>query len=121
MRSAHVGERVVLESAPASAGQKLRAACSKFAGIGMIVDVADEQDAGRAFLLRRERLAPRGGGLGGDDAFERALRIALAGLVIEHQHDLAAHVVLVVVVVPFGAMMPKPAKTTLRRDAAGAR
>ena len=55
------------------------------------------------FCLRRERLAPLRGRFGGDDAFERAVRIALAGLVIEHQHDLAFDVALVVVVIDHSA------------------
>src|SRR5687767_10789472 len=66
----------------------------------MVMDVADEQDAGGSFLLRGQRLAPRGGGFGRDDAFERAVGIALAWLVIEHQHDLAIEPELVIVVIP---------------------
>ena len=65
----------------------------------MIVHVADEQD-------RRPRPSPAPpapcatavDGLRRDDAVERAVRVALARLVIERQHDLALHVAVVVVV-----------------------
>ena len=69
----------------------------------MIVDVAHEQDADGALFLRGQRLAPCRSRFGGDDALERALRIAFAGLVIEDHHDGAADAVLVVVMVPLAA------------------
>ena len=65
----------------------------------MIVDIGDEQDADGAGLLRRQHLAERHGGFGGDHAVERARRVALARLVVEHQHDLALQRVAGVVVV----------------------
>ena len=58
--------------------------------IGMVVDIADEQDADRALFLRRQRFSPRRRRFRGDDTFKGTLRIALAGLVIEHHHDGAA-------------------------------
>ena len=65
---------------------------------GVILDVADEHHRDRALLLRRQRLAPHGGRLGGDDAVERAVGIAFAWLVIEGEHDVALHIAAVVVV-----------------------
>src|SRR5258707_1217004 len=67
-------------------------------GSGMVVDIADEQDGQRSFLLRREGLAPRRGEFGRHDPVERTVRIALARLVIEREDDLSLHVAVVVVV-----------------------
>ena len=64
----------------------------------MVVHVGHEQHGQRAFFLRRQRFAPRCRPLRGDDAVERAVRIALARLVIEREDDLAFHVSGVVVV-----------------------
>jgi hypothetical protein len=65
----------------------------------VVVHVRDEEDADGPPLLGGQRLADRVGGLAGDDAVERALRIVLARLVVEDQDDLALHVQVAVVVV----------------------
>ena len=79
-------------------GQNARAAASKFAGVGMIVDVGHEEHADRALLLRRQHLLDWHGSFGRDDAVERAVRVALARLVLEDEGDASLRAVAVVVV-----------------------
>ena len=64
----------------------------------MVVHVADEQHRARPLLLRREHPPPQRRPLGRHDAVEWAVRIALARLVVEREHDPAPHVAVVVVV-----------------------
>src|SRR5262245_49168803 len=64
----------------------------------MIVYVGHEEHRDGALLLRRERLSPRSRPLRRDHAVERAVRIALARLVIKGEHDVALHVAPVIVV-----------------------
>ena len=66
---------------------------------GVIVHVGHEQHTDRALFLCRQDLLDGDGGLGRDHAVERAVRIALAGLVLQNEGDAALHPVAVVVVV----------------------
>jgi hypothetical protein len=49
----------------------------------MVVDIADEEDADGAFLLRGQRLAPRCGGSDVTTPSNALFGIAFAGFVIE--------------------------------------
>ena len=80
------------------AGQNARAAASKFTGAGMIVDVSHEEHADHALLLSRQHLLDGDGGFGRDHAVKRAVRVTLAGLVLEDEGDASLHSVAVVVV-----------------------
>ena len=78
-------------------------ACAwKFDGAGLVVHVLDEDDADGALLLRRQHLAQRLRGFGGDDAVEQARGIVDARLAIEDERDAAADGVAVVVVPALG-------------------